>query len=176
VAGVLWLVAVVAALVAVFWHPAVVVDGDGVELRNVLRSVRVPWAALEDVDTRFALTLVAGGRRHQSWAAPSRGRAPRPRPSDLPSGEERWMPASRHDRSASGVAAALIERRWHEWREAAAVRARLAARTPGAAAQPAEEEPPALATVRWTPLLPAVAAGAALLAVLVTVLVRLLGD
>jgi Bacterial PH domain len=169
--GALWFAALVSVLVALFWLPAVVVDGDGVELRNVVRAVRVPWGALQDVDTRYALTLVAGGRRHQSWAAPSKGRPPRPRPSDLPRAEERWTPASRHDRSASGVAAALIERRRQEWREAIEVRARLAARTPGAAARPAEAPEPADVAVRWTPVAPAAAAVALASATVVTVLV-----
>ena len=41
-----------------FWMPSVVVHDAGVTLENPFRSIKVPWAALVHVDTRFALTLV----------------------------------------------------------------------------------------------------------------------
>ena len=69
-----WLVAVGAAVYAVFWRPAVVVDPRGVVLVNVVRDVHVPWARLKDVETRYALTLVTAGRRYRSWAAGAPGR------------------------------------------------------------------------------------------------------
>jgi hypothetical protein len=70
----LWLVAVTTALACLFWRPAVVVDDAGVELRNLVRDVRVPWPALEELDTRYTLTLHSGGRRYQSWAGAAPGR------------------------------------------------------------------------------------------------------
>jgi hypothetical protein len=69
-----WLLVVGAAIYAVFWRPAVIVDDDGVLLLNVLRDVRVPWAALEAVETRYALTLVTAEHRYASWAAGAPGR------------------------------------------------------------------------------------------------------
>jgi hypothetical protein len=70
----LWLLAATAALACLFWRPAVVVDDAGVELRNLVRDVRVPWPALEVLDTRYTLTLHSGGRRYQSWAGAAPGR------------------------------------------------------------------------------------------------------
>lgn len=118
------LVAALAALHGLFWRPAVVIDDAGVELRNVLRDVRVPWSALEAVDTRFTLTLVTAGRRYQSWAAPASGR-PGPlgshNPRDLPgggagagAGPAHAVPASasRNLRADSGAAAFMVEQRW----------------------------------------------------------------
>jgi hypothetical protein len=177
----LWTVAALAALAAVFWRPAVVVDEEAAELRNVLRDVRVPWGALEAVDTRYALTLVAGGRRHQSWAAVSRGRPPRRRPSDGGSMllRGRYEPvaddgpgapddevgsASRHPRTASGATAYVVEERWRAWQQGARTRA-LLADTPGADT-PGTDGPGAAVVVRWRPHLLVVAAGAAALAVL----------
>jgi Bacterial PH domain len=138
----LWLLAVSAALAALFWRPAVVVDDAGVELRNVLRDVRVPWPALQEIETRYALTLHAGGRRFASWAAPAPGRpstagrlsagvgATAPSRHDHAVPDPRWTaggagaaPASSRDlRADSGATAFMIEQRWGGWRESAAAR------------------------------------------------------
>lgn len=59
----------------VLLRPSVEVSPTGVVLRNVVRDVEVPWAALADVRTRFALTLVTtDGRHFAAWAAPAAGR------------------------------------------------------------------------------------------------------
>ena len=58
----------VAALLG--WRPAVVVDDLAVTLVNPLRTVRVPWPAVEDVAMGWTLTVTAGGVRHRAWAAP----------------------------------------------------------------------------------------------------------
>ncbi|WFR68366.1 PH domain-containing protein [Curtobacterium flaccumfaciens] len=54
------------------WRPQLTVDDDGIEVVNVFHTVRVPWAALVHVDTRFALTLVTPRRKIAVWAAPLR--------------------------------------------------------------------------------------------------------
>jgi len=177
-----WLVAGCAALGALFWRPAVVVDDEGVLLVNVVRDVRVPFTALERVDTRYALTLLAGGRRYVSWAGAAGGRPPRRRPGavtgavlgDLsgdpagdppgdPSGAEVSVPASRHVGTASGVTALMVEERWDAWR--AAHPAGGAGAGPGAGpefgARPG-------ADVRWRLGLWALAAGAVALTALLT--------
>lgn len=141
-----WMLAVGAAIYAVFWRPAVVVDPEGVRLLNVLRDVRVPWAALEAVETRYALTLVTAGHRCVSWAAGAPGRsggparsghgrrwragegdregegAPAARAAYLP--RAGWVPgmtnpdrSSRSLRADSGAAAFMVEQAWAGWRE-----------------------------------------------------------
>ncbi|QCR18843.1 hypothetical protein C1N71_04765 [Agrococcus sp. SGAir0287] len=42
---------------AVLWPPYVAVDADGVTVRNVLSTRRVPFDALVDVSTRWSVTL-----------------------------------------------------------------------------------------------------------------------
>ena len=42
---------------ALFWRPAVVVSDGGVQIVNVLRTIVLPWPAIERVDTKWALTL-----------------------------------------------------------------------------------------------------------------------
>ncbi|MFT4214091.1 MAG: PH domain-containing protein [Microbacterium sp.] len=54
-----------------FWRPSVVIDGDGIRLRNILRDVTIPFSAVESVTTQFALTVTASGRAYRSWAVPA---------------------------------------------------------------------------------------------------------
>lgn len=116
---------------ALFWRPAVEVDDDGVTLLNVLRDVRVPFAALDAVDTRFALALHSGDRRFSAWAAPAPGRT-----SSMglarreASGVEHLgvdvsegLRASAAPNSDSGGAALLVQHRWERWRAETAGRA-----------------------------------------------------
>ncbi|MGL3200585.1 MULTISPECIES: PH domain-containing protein [Curtobacterium] len=113
----------------VLWRPRMTVDDDGIEVVNVFHTVRVPWAALVHVDTRFALTLVTPNRRVSVWAAPAPGRAGvalarrqeqrhgRTVP-DLGDGQRR---AGDLLSTASGDAAYLVRHRWEELRERGAI-------------------------------------------------------
>ncbi|WP_394247724.1 PH domain-containing protein [Arthrobacter pityocampae] len=56
-----------------FWYPAVVFDADAVTLRNPLATIRIPWSALIDVDTKYALKLVTPSGAYTAWAAPAPG-------------------------------------------------------------------------------------------------------
>ncbi|MET4704934.1 MULTISPECIES: PH domain-containing protein [Microbacteriaceae] len=102
------------------WRPLLVVSDEGVVVTNPFRAVQVPWNALVNIDTKFALTLFTPGRKIEVWVAPSPGRsfgyrsaavaereirrtAPhstnKVRPGDLPSSE-------------SGAAAEVVRSRW----------------------------------------------------------------
>jgi len=108
---------------ALFWYPAVTVDGDGVELVNVLRTVRLPWASLSNLDTRWALTVETGERRWTSWAAPASGRRVRPvSRRDAPWAEpgSEAITGSRAPGSTAGEAAVLVGTRWQVWQDRAA--------------------------------------------------------
>lgn len=104
---------------AVLVRPAVIVHDGGVDLRNVLRTVHLPWPAVVRVDTRYALTLVTRDRSYSAWAAPAPSRAQtlRSSPADL---EHLASSATIGGAvrpgdllsSASGQAAELIRRRW----------------------------------------------------------------
>lgn len=56
-----------------FWYPSVQISDDGVTLNNLLSSISVPWSALINVDTKFALTLITSRGRFTAWAAPAPG-------------------------------------------------------------------------------------------------------
>lgn len=100
------------------WRPAVRLDDESVTIVNVLSTIDVPWTALIQVETKFALTLVTPQGRFTSTAAPAPGRlttalsrrelgrvesqvgaASALRPGDLPNTD-------------SGAAAYLIRQRW----------------------------------------------------------------
>jgi hypothetical protein len=66
------LVAVVAW--AVFWRPSLRVENHGITVANVFRTYFVPWPAIQQIDTRFSLTLHTSQRRVTVWAAPAPGR------------------------------------------------------------------------------------------------------
>ncbi len=118
---------IVVAVHAVLWRPCVVVDDEGVTLVNVTRSVHVPWAALIDVDTKYALTLRTPARAYTAFAAPSPGGAGTLHARSLERrGGARGLPADVAGRARpgdlagtdSGDAAYLVRSRWHELREA----------------------------------------------------------
>lgn len=104
---------------AVLIRPSVEVSSACVALRNVVTDVDVPWGALAEVQTRYALTLVtADGRRFTAWAAPASGRHTDAR---LTRGEVRVLgwgadeelpPSSASTASHSGAVAAWVRRDW----------------------------------------------------------------
>lgn len=114
---------------AAYWRPAVLVSPAGVELRNVTRTIELPWPAIERVDTKFALTLHTAYGDYAAWAAPAPSRA-RVQGSGRDDAEN--LPGSTYGSggtvrpgdlasTASGQAALLVRRRWEELRDAGAL-------------------------------------------------------
>ncbi|MFC7850617.1 PH domain-containing protein [Arthrobacter sp. NPDC057388] len=121
-----------------FWRPAVVIDDAGVTIENPFRAIRVPWAALVHVDTRYALTLVTPGKSYGAWAAPAPGiwGGRNARPEDL-----RGLPDSTYGpgnsvrpgdlkTTDSGQAAQLVRGRWQQLVESGLLDAGAADTTP----------------------------------------------
>jgi len=70
------ILALVVTLVwAAFWWPAVIVTPAGVTIKNILRTIELPWPAIQAIDTRYALTLQTAYGQYSAWAAPAPGRA-----------------------------------------------------------------------------------------------------
>jgi hypothetical protein len=118
-----WMALLTLTCWATFWRPRVAVSDAGVELVNVSRTVFVPWPALQDIDTKWALTLITAYGQFRAWSAPAPGtraallslvgsRKQRP-----PPGPEVVRPGDLID-SPSGSAAALIRHRWDAMRAA----------------------------------------------------------
>ncbi|THJ66063.1 PH domain-containing protein [Arthrobacter echini] len=112
-----------------FWYPAVVFAEDGVTLRNPLATISVPWAALIDVDTKYALKLVTPRGAYTAWAAPAPGvwgtHAGKPEHvTNLPStsyGPDRSIRPGDLKNTDSGHAAYLVRSRWQELVESGAI-------------------------------------------------------
>lgn len=56
------------------WRPAVVADGQGVEIRNPARTIHLPWNEVTEIDATDALRIHDRNRIYRSWAV-SRGGA-----------------------------------------------------------------------------------------------------
>lgn len=118
-----WMALLTLTCWATFWRPCVAVSDAGVELVNVSRTVFIPWPALQDVDTKWALTLMTAYGRFRAWSAPAPGTRAAlvslvgSRKQHVPQGPEVVRPGDLVD-SPSGAAAALIRHRWDAVRAA----------------------------------------------------------
>lgn len=54
---------------AAFWQPYVEVTDGGVTVANTLRTVEVPWPAIDDVEGRYGLKLLTAYGPVTAWAA-----------------------------------------------------------------------------------------------------------
>ncbi len=116
---------VVVAVWAAYWRAAVVVSPAGVEVRNVSRTVELPWPSIQAVETQYALTLVTAFGEYAAWAAPAPTRntvaMSRRSADNMPDRARREGSAVGTGdllSSASGQAAAIIRARQEELREA----------------------------------------------------------
>ncbi len=121
-----WLALVGGASWAIFWQPEVVVDDGGVHLHNVLRTIDVPWPAIQRIDTKWALTLFTHYGTFTAWAAPAPSRTAT---KDLSPGDIAGLPESTYaagrsirpgdsPNSPSGKAARAVRAHWEQLRDA----------------------------------------------------------
>jgi hypothetical protein len=66
-----WVLFGVAVAWAIFVRPSVLIDAEGVTIRNIVRDIHIPWAALTDVSTRWNLKVMVGNRGYDAWAISS---------------------------------------------------------------------------------------------------------
>ncbi|NTW42489.1 MAG: PH domain-containing protein [Cellulomonadaceae bacterium] len=116
---------VAVAVWAVFGMPAVVVNDGGVVIRNVWRTIELPWPSIQQIDTKYALTLVTAYGVFAAWAAPAPSRV-----QAMSAGRDALahLPESRYAMGGvrpgdllgtpSGDAASYVRRRWEELRDA----------------------------------------------------------
>ncbi|WP_157000446.1 PH domain-containing protein [Leucobacter komagatae] len=115
------------------WLPYLRVGDDSITVRNVLRTVTIPWNALVHVDTKYNLTLHVPGRTVNVFVAPAPGTVTAARLARRSKREGRSLDAPRPgDLSGtdSGDAAALVRTRWAELQHSERVAAGVADTTP----------------------------------------------
>ncbi len=122
-----WVVLISGTVWATYWRPEVAVDDGGVHVVNVLRTIDLPWPAIQRVDTKWALTLVTAYGTYTAWAAPAPGGLATARAASK--GTLKGLPESSYGpgrsirpgdvpSSPSGAAAAVVRRRFEELRDA----------------------------------------------------------
>lgn len=100
------------------WRPVLKLDDEAVTVVNTFATTVVPWAALIQVDTKYALTLVTPNRRVSVTVAPAPGRiAAALSNRDLkgisaPRGADGSISPGDLPTSDSGAAAHLVRQRW----------------------------------------------------------------
>lgn len=129
--GVLGTLAVVAVVEALVWvvllRPAVVVDDAGAQVRNLLTDVTVPWEAVGEVGSQWALEVTdTAGHTHSAWAVPVK------REWRMRTARDEFAEATTRARSREGVharrVAGEVEGRRQQWlREGGRTRAGTAA-------------------------------------------------
>jgi hypothetical protein len=119
-----WLALVAGGCWAAFWRPRVEVSDGGVRIVNVTRTIDVPWPAIRNVETKWALKLVTAYGGFTAWAAPSGGRGPARRASRIENNllrrarvTENLAPPTSLD-GAAGDAAEIVRAHWAKLREA----------------------------------------------------------
>ncbi|MEO8556354.1 MAG: PH domain-containing protein [Actinomycetota bacterium] len=69
-----WVVLSLAFTWVLFVRPAVLLDEDGVTIRNVVRDIHIPWVMVTDVESRWSLKVFAGDQGYTAWAISAQGR------------------------------------------------------------------------------------------------------
>lgn len=72
-----WVIFGLALMWSLFVRPAVLLDIDGVTIRNVLRDIHIPWAGVTDVESRWNLKVFVGDRAYTAWAISSQVERPK---------------------------------------------------------------------------------------------------
>ena len=96
-----WVLFGLAIVWSLFVRPAVLLDDEGVTIRNVIRNIYIPWVKVTDVEFRWNLKVFAGDRAYTAWAISSQVERP-----TRPSGGMFAMLPGRLDKFASASASA----------------------------------------------------------------------
>jgi Protein of unknown function (DUF2581). len=72
-----WVLFGLALVWSLLVRPAVVLDDDGVTIRNVVRDVHIPWVRVTDVESRWNLKVFVEDRAYTAWAISSQAERPK---------------------------------------------------------------------------------------------------
>ena len=117
-----WVIFILAVVWSLFVRPAVLLDEDGVTIRNIVRDVHIPWAQVGDVECRWSLKVFVGDRAYTAWAISSQVGRPKVSPGSLfgmtPGKHDTFAGAGAHpSTSAPKVTASTVARAIEEAKE-----------------------------------------------------------
>ncbi|MFC5501001.1 PH domain-containing protein [Lysinimonas soli] len=99
-----------------FWMPRVELSPADLRIVNPLRTRRISWPAIVDIETRWSLTIDTAGGRVTAWAAP----APGPASQLGRMRRDAYNRVSINDRGVSRgneLARSLVVRQWEAYRD-----------------------------------------------------------
>ena len=72
-----WVLFFMALVWSLFVRPAVLLDEEGVTLRNVVKDTHIPWVRMTDVEFRWNIKVFVGDRAYTAWAISSQAERPK---------------------------------------------------------------------------------------------------
>jgi hypothetical protein len=110
------------AVASLIWvRPKAVLSDTSIKVVNPFRTVKIAYSDIEELETKWSLTVVHGGKKTTIWVAPSGGKfrwmsdaSQRWKPQRLPLSNTKFdgeQPISNSMLSDSGILAELIRRR-----------------------------------------------------------------
>lgn len=124
-----WVIFILAVVWSLFVRPAVLLDEDGVTIRNVVRDIHIPWVRVTDVECRWSLKVFVGDRAYTAWAISSQVGRPKASPGSLlgmtPGRLDEFASAGAHPSTSApkvtaSTVARAIEQAQEEYSEAVA--------------------------------------------------------
>ena len=122
--GIAWGSAISWLAYLLFIRPKVTLFDEGITITNPFVEITVGWQAVEDIESRYCMSIVVGERHIYAWAAPAPGRyhARTVHGSEIKGlniGDNNSIRPGESPRTHSGVATHLAKLRWENFSGAA---------------------------------------------------------
>jgi hypothetical protein len=72
-----WVLFFMALVWSLFVRPAILLDEEGVTLRNVVKDTHIPWVRMTDVEFRWNIKVFVGEKAYTAWAISSQAERPK---------------------------------------------------------------------------------------------------
>jgi hypothetical protein len=117
----IWSAFVINIVYLVIYRPKIILFDEGITIRNPFQEFKVGWDRVDEIETRFTMSIQVDGKMIYAWAAPAPGRH---HARSIHPTEVRWMNVGapgiirpgESPRSDSGVASYLAKLRWNNYK------------------------------------------------------------